>query len=753
MSSPANNGEIFTLARECDELFQKCAGQQPSRVQQDAALRHKDFEAWCFDLGVFAAPTASLDQILRYNDEVRGFVMQLLSILRRSLEFIKIHGPQHDSPSSSEPRPNKEENPEAAENLQRSVEAASRGISAVLERLGRLGATIRKHSASILSSRAKPFAEQDKDEEYRLLAKNIVAFKYPTAPSSLHVQLGESMADRRQRLRYIRRHQQKTAPEGQQESKAQRHHETGLSNSRVSRPTLAPAAVLRNQAVLRPRGNVPSQDTETALSTAAWTTRPTSSSMERVGGYESQSVISSSKASTTHCKKPLQFFSDLSLWEDHMRNRHSTKWTELIHKPTVWICDVDHDDQEFQDHGRFQEHLRNDHPDFTEGERKAVTILSVTTITRPKHICPRCGYDSAADKDGRPESAPRSDMDQLAQLAKHIAGHLRCLAFHTLDHLDSDRKSMSEQDTETTSDEARSRSCPSSELKDAKDISSGFSDNDEPRSVSTFDELQAQQDLAPGDDSSPQIVMEPLLVEKYERLLSKELMSKVEGDSKEVVNKFCGLNIRGRRALLGMIMAKLLEKMRDKHHAKRVIMGILDWITTCTTKSPKAFQPWVGFCLALIALEDVGAGEDEKLKRFACLTSKLPNHSDLELALRHGNWPSARRYAGFLIELESDALQLFQKMLELQLRVVDSGGQLAKSGSWGRLLFEAEDLEKRLIDDSYVIDVSRKIIALPVAEDIAGTIFDGVVALSEGYALVRKKEIQRLREILAIDPR
>ncbi|KAF5246035.1 hypothetical protein FAUST_1446 [Fusarium austroamericanum] len=835
MTSPANAREIFTVASECSVLFQKCAhaDQKPPKAQKDVALLSKDFEAWCFNLGVFAAPTASLDQTLRYSDEIRGFVMQLLLALRRNLEFINIYDPPEDPPRSTTPRPN-ETNHNAVEKLQGSIEEALRAISAVLQRLDRLGATIRKYSASSLSSRVKAFAEQDHDEEYRLLAKNIVVFKYPTAPSSLHAQLAESMAHRRQRLRYIRQHQQKTTPKDRQDSRTRKHHEKNLSHPKSTELTRsAPkdrAAVLRNQAVSRPRGNPPSEGTETTPSTTAWTVRPTSSAMERVRRDGSKSVISSSKASTTRmvgdlndypepptydqwsqdpkcstcwrqlleaelkgkkwrrhidtdcesyicisedCKQPLQFFSDLNLWENHMRSRHSTEWTRLVHKPTIWICDVDHDDEEFQDHESFQEHLCNKHSDLSEAERKAVATLSVASVTRAKHTCPLCGYDSTAEQDSRSEatsSTPQqSDMDQLARLAKHVAGHLRCLAFHALDHLDSDQGSVSEPGSEITSHKARSRSGPPSGLKDLDDVSSGFADDDNPRSVSAFDELETRQegDGTPGENTLPQIVsllpefekdwgsvaqtrsveedpilhkmmayslwdrafdnlkkMEPLLVEKHEILLSKELMKDPEGDSKEIVNQFRNASIHERRALLNTIMDKLLERMLGRY---RVSMSILDWITDSAGDFPKASLPWVGFCLVLVALQDVGIREDAGLASFASVASKLRWYSTLESIFENKDWTSSETPKRDLIQLEKDVLRLCQYMLELQLRVIASSGQLAKSGDWGELLSAVESLEIHLIKKSLGLSVHAVKAELDRAEQTAASIFEATV--------------------------
>ncbi|RSL50314.1 hypothetical protein CEP54_011990 [Fusarium duplospermum] len=712
----------------------------------------KDFEAWCFNLGVFAAPTASLDQTLRYSDEIRGVVTQLLLILRLNLEFIKIHDLPEDSLGSTTSRP-EEKGGDTANRLEGTVEEALQAIAAVLQTLDRLGTTIRKSSASSLSSRLKSFSEQENDEEYRSLANNIVAFKYPMAPSSLQLQLVEAMTDRRQRLRYIRQHQQKTTPKDQQGLKAQKNHDLDSSNHGPGPSGHAPktrAAVLGNQGASQPSDNTHSQDSETTPGTTAWTFRPATSATERVRRDMSKSVISSSGASTTRmigdlndypepptheqwsqdpkcptcwrqlkeselkgnkwrrhvdtdfepyvcisedCRKPLQFFTNLSLWENHMRNKHSTKWAQLVHKPTVWMCDFEHDDEEFRDDESLQEHLRKQHSDLNEAERKAVATSGTRVEARAKHICPLCGYNSTSEQDSSSEptsSIPqKSEMDQLSELAKHIAGHLRCLAFHTLDHLDSDQENVSEQDTETTSAKARSRSCPHSGLKGLDDISMTFRTDDDPRSVSTFDELRTSQDETISvDEASPQIVsilpefeedwegiMEtrpaeeetifhdmiayslwdraydslkrtnPLLVERYEIMLSEELVKDPEGGSKQSINLFRDADIHKRRSLLNTIADKLLEEMRDTFQSNQVterVTPTLDWIIESSMGNPEACLPRVGFFLSLIFLSNVETRGGGDWRGYIILMSRLLWLSLLELCIRSASMVPTR---------------------------------------------------------------------------------------------------------------
>lgn len=83
-----NKREIFHLARECKRLLSYAdLGLNTSETREKVASLLKHFNAWSSNLGVFAAPSASLDKTLQYSDEIRSFVTQLLSLLRRNLEF------------------------------------------------------------------------------------------------------------------------------------------------------------------------------------------------------------------------------------------------------------------------------------------------------------------------------------------------------------------------------------------------------------------------------------------------------------------------------------------------------------------------------------------------------------------------------------------------------------------------------------------------------------------------------------------
>ena len=336
------------------------------------------------------------------------------------------------------------------------------------------------------------------------------------------------------------------------------------------------------------------------------------------------------------CNQPPQFFADFELWARHMRERHSTKWTRLVHKPVVWRCDVDHEEEEFLHEDSFEKHLDLQHSDYSTAERGAIATSSATFVKRPPNTCPLCGYVFTAQLNlagheiqGKSvSSVPQtSDADRFVELTKHIAGHLRCLAFQTLDYLDDDEESVSEASTKTSGGKIRSgsRIRPLSGIKDLQDISLEFSEDELTRlALSAYDVLdpdwstynaallpakvRQDRDMIPDDRISLQFASappefyedwedighldkfpieedsilltmmayslwdraydnfrkeDPQLVEKYERLLSSAL-AEAKGSLDETNNRIDNANLQERRAQLDIIIKRSLELVDEE---------------------------------------------------------------------------------------------------------------------------------------------------------------------------------------------
>lgn len=192
-------------------------------------------------------------------------------------------------------------------------------VEATINRLNRLGSTIRKYSTSSLDSRVKAFTERHGDANYTELAKKIVYFKYRTAPPSLQEQLALSMSARRQRLRYIRRHQEKLRthqPEKQNNElrdrletedphlpSPKRIDEAAPHNAPTDGPSASKKRALNNRPLVGffapPSAN-----------TKASTFRPTPSLVAKFQTSDGASVVSSSKQSKTFMADDLDDYPD-----------------------------------------------------------------------------------------------------------------------------------------------------------------------------------------------------------------------------------------------------------------------------------------------------------------------------------------------------------------------------------------------------------------------------------------------------------
>jgi hypothetical protein len=211
--------------------------------------------------------------------------------------------------------------------IQSTASEALDAIEATINRLSRLSATIRKSSSADLENRVMNFTKKYPDAEYPQLAQKIVQFKYRTAMPSLHDQLAVSMVNRRQRLRYSRRHQLKLQVGTTAVSQPKKQAVEAQPTAQVSRPL--PVIPEHSGDDATGRQGDPSQNHQKQLDTSRARNlfarrqialsdthasgrgyKPTPSEMVRVQRDERASVISSSKKSTTILAEDLEGFPD-----------------------------------------------------------------------------------------------------------------------------------------------------------------------------------------------------------------------------------------------------------------------------------------------------------------------------------------------------------------------------------------------------------------------------------------------------------
>ncbi len=171
------------------------------------------------------------------------------------------------------------------------------------------------------------FNKKYPDAKYPQLARKIVQFKYGTAMPSLHDQLAVSMVNRRQRLRYTRKHQLKLQVGTPAVSQPMKHAVEAQPAAQVSRqlPVIhehngdnaagrqsGPRQNLQKQLDISPPRNLFSRR-QIALSDTHASGRGykhTRSEIAKIQEEDRGSVLSSSKNSTTFFAEDLEGFPD-----------------------------------------------------------------------------------------------------------------------------------------------------------------------------------------------------------------------------------------------------------------------------------------------------------------------------------------------------------------------------------------------------------------------------------------------------------
>lgn len=179
---------------------------------------------------------------------------------------------------------------------------------------------IRRHSTTDLEHRVKTFTAKHGDDDYPRLARLIVHFKYNTAVPSLQNQLAESMSNRRQKLRYTRRHQDKLANRktsatkpGPRAVEERQVNQASTTTTFKSVPERNPNDILSPISDQQRMDSIPKSLYTKSLArshTNASGFKPTPSAKFRMQKADRMSAISSSQNSTTFTIEGLEDFPD-----------------------------------------------------------------------------------------------------------------------------------------------------------------------------------------------------------------------------------------------------------------------------------------------------------------------------------------------------------------------------------------------------------------------------------------------------------
>ncbi|KAF9771866.1 hypothetical protein IL306_010484 [Fusarium sp. DS 682] len=134
-----------------------------------------------------------------------------------------------------------------------------------------------------------------------------------------------------------------------------------------------------------------------------------------------------------------------------MEKKHSSRWTEEVHKAISWCCDTDHEEQYFTDEGGFDEHIQAHHQDYkTKDEIAEHKEWCEVKRARPPYTCPICSCvpediatvapwlikrSSSIQNPGSHQSRSASEAELRSCLLRHIASHLKSLGFMSIMYL------------------------------------------------------------------------------------------------------------------------------------------------------------------------------------------------------------------------------------------------------------------------------------------------------------------------------
>ncbi|KAJ4857129.1 hypothetical protein T069G_08026 [Trichoderma breve] len=228
MDDPNAWPDIYSAALDCDLLFDKCQTQiaEPrtigllnesaaavGRLARDHQAR---FQAWASYLGVFAEEDVCLDRRLSKSKDVQIMVINLLRIIFLNLRYflrtihIRDDGTRRIA-LKSETELHIQQSAPSIDNFADDLRQTQESIEGAIDRLHRLGVTIRQSSTAGLISRVRAFSAKRSDSSLEEISFLMIKFLYPIAPLNLQRLLSRSILERHFNIEYRGEHQRRLA--------------------------------------------------------------------------------------------------------------------------------------------------------------------------------------------------------------------------------------------------------------------------------------------------------------------------------------------------------------------------------------------------------------------------------------------------------------------------------------------------------------------------------------------------------------
>ncbi|RFU77423.1 camk camk1 camk1-cmk kinase [Trichoderma arundinaceum] len=324
-------------------------------------------------------------------------------------------------------------------------EEAWRAVEKSVDDLHFMAAAIRRASTQSQKYSLSSTFEQNEELYFENYATVLARREYPNARRSLCEQLGASIAIRRRKLSRKRMHEEKlgqrrevTALNSKPTASNESHLNAKPQQTRTREESKIQPLVLR---ALQKKHNIPSVSHESGSELQSTVVRnylkhgPTLSAVSSGSSIKTEAIEYPKKpkfspgdkyCACPYCAKPL----------DSQRLGRDTNYWEKIHMRT-WYCDVDDGDQvhQFNDYVDFVTHMKDgkSHHDRNPPTDTQLDSLSrkkqKTLVREDRYACPLCDCAPASI---RPILQASQHQDIKRLLHKHIAQHVKALAFVSL---------------------------------------------------------------------------------------------------------------------------------------------------------------------------------------------------------------------------------------------------------------------------------------------------------------------------------
>ncbi|EGX50304.1 hypothetical protein AOL_s00076g68 [Orbilia oligospora ATCC 24927] len=464
----SNQTPIASITLECHQLFKETlANIQQSDEHDIFETQYGRLNIWASNIGAVVKDKSSLDYRLRLSDDIKSMILQLLEVLKGSLRQALDEGGD----------PNRR-----TQVFGEVIEAAS----ASLDRLQNLATVIRKSSAQSRNLRSKALSSDD-ELNFKDFVLRVLKHRFKEANGSLCEQVAESVALRRKQFEYKIRHQGKLARPVVELGHSNLRPEPSMAGTKhhlvapqrnygeINTATREPKRLRLIAPLGRPCAVAPSETNASTLDTKLFrktfpvhkaprsiASQGTSvrdvdleyppppalalehrectcpycceillsvhTKNERWWRHHIDTDLEPYSCISEKCRSSSTQFAKFQDWAQHMATHGSSNIAWGVHLK-MFHCPLCESLEPFRWKEDFTSHMNTHHAErFTSAQLLTLSRRSTITVIRGPHVCPFCNRMPEEIEKITPLN--RDKMTEL--LPRHIAGHLRSLAFMAL---------------------------------------------------------------------------------------------------------------------------------------------------------------------------------------------------------------------------------------------------------------------------------------------------------------------------------